>query len=197
MAATVWVGTDLQLFIHAKHPPLSRAESSHASVNPILHCQFPLPFLFSELLATSLLLCRGKSGLKLFSPISSPSSVVTLGLGCYKARIKCCSEAYFLVSIFDDWVTPGLNCLLFKLPHGAHSRIKVLKVPLWSLCFYTPPQLIEGLSHRPFLKRRVVLPIPWEDSHHSPRQLYALLYPTAVSWQVAMSGSTWNTLELE
>ena len=29
IAATVWVGTGLQLFIHAKHPPLSRAESSH------------------------------------------------------------------------------------------------------------------------------------------------------------------------
>ena len=29
IAAMVWVSTDLQPFIHAKHTPLSRAESSH------------------------------------------------------------------------------------------------------------------------------------------------------------------------
>ena len=29
MAATIWVGAGLQLFIHAKHTPLSRAESPH------------------------------------------------------------------------------------------------------------------------------------------------------------------------
>ena len=41
MATTVWVGNDLQLFIHAKHRPLSRAESSN-----ILLVSFPCHFFF-------------------------------------------------------------------------------------------------------------------------------------------------------
>ena len=54
--------------------------------------QFPLPFLFSQCITRSFLLCLGKSGLLSFFPsISSPSSVVTLGLGCCKVRVKCSS----------------------------------------------------------------------------------------------------------
>ena len=67
--------------------------------------QFPLPFLFYQCVTKSFLLCFGKSGLlSLILPISSPSSVVALGLGCCKinVRVKCSSEAHFSASLMIE-----------------------------------------------------------------------------------------------
>ena len=67
MAATVWASTDLQLFIHAKHPPLSRAEYSHLLLVS-LTCNFLSLSVSQMQYAFCWVLAR----------VPSPSSVVTL-----------------------------------------------------------------------------------------------------------------------
>ena len=76
---------------------LSRAESSYLYL-----VSFPCHF---SSVTKSFLLCFGKSGLlSFFPPISSPSSVVGLGLGCCKinVRVKCSSEAHFSASLMIE-----------------------------------------------------------------------------------------------
>ena len=93
MATTVWVGTVLQLFIHAKHPPLSRAESSY-----LFLVSFPCHFSSPSVSQLAFYCAVARVVLSFFPPISSPSSVVALGLRCCKVRVKCSSVAYFSAS---------------------------------------------------------------------------------------------------
>ena len=67
MAATVWASTDLQLFIHAKHPPLSRAEYSH-----LLLVSFTCNFFSLSVSQMQYAFCW------VLARVPSPSSVVTL-----------------------------------------------------------------------------------------------------------------------
>ena len=97
MAATVWVGTGLQLLIHAKHPPLSKAESSH-----LFLVSFPCHFYSLSVSLEAFCCALARVVLSIFPPISSPSSVVALGLGCCKVRDNCSSEAYFSASLMID-----------------------------------------------------------------------------------------------
>ena len=121
MATTVWVGTVLQLFIHAKHPPLSRAESSY-----LFLVSFPCHFSSPSVSQLAFYCAVARVVLSFFPPISSPSSVVAVGLRCCKVRVKCSSVAYFSASLMIEW-HPICTAFSSRLPHGAHGRIWVLK----------------------------------------------------------------------
>ena len=84
----------------ARHPPLSRAKSSHLFlVSFPSHKHSSSPTVSQQSFCCAL--ARGV--LSFFPPISSPSSVVALGLGCCKIRVKCSSEEYFSASLMIEW----------------------------------------------------------------------------------------------
>ena len=74
MAAKVWVGTVLQLFIQAKHPPLSRAESCY-----LFLVSFPCYFSSPSVPQYAFCCALARMVLSFFPPISSLSSEVALG----------------------------------------------------------------------------------------------------------------------
>ena len=80
---------------------LSRAESSYLYLVSF-PCHFSSPSVSQRVFYCAL--ARVVFFTSFFPPISSPSSVVALGLGCCKinVRVKCSSEAHFSASLMIE-----------------------------------------------------------------------------------------------